>query len=49
VNRYWAGPAMAVDWGEDQPELAPADRRRMMARMPAGWKRHPAADAGVRC
>jgi len=24
---------MAVDWGEDQPELAPADRRRMMARV----------------
>jgi ATP-binding cassette subfamily B protein len=24
---------MAVDWGEDQPELAPADRRRMIARV----------------
>jgi len=24
---------MAVDWGEDQPELGPADRRRMMARV----------------
>jgi hypothetical protein len=28
---------MAVDWGEDQQELAPADRRRMMARVLAGW------------
>jgi ATP-binding cassette subfamily B protein len=33
VNRYCVGPAMAVDWGEDQPELAPADRRRMIARV----------------
>src|SRR5262249_61034632 len=33
VNRYCVGPAMAVDWGEDQPELGPADRRRMMARV----------------
>jgi ATP-binding cassette, subfamily B, bacterial len=33
VNRYCVGPAMAVDWGEDQPELAPADRRRMMVRV----------------
>ena len=33
MNRYCVGPAMAVDWGEDQPELAPADRRRMMARV----------------
>jgi ATP-binding cassette subfamily B protein len=24
---------MAVDWGEDQPELAPAERRRMTARV----------------
>ena len=33
MNKYCVGPAMAVDWGEDQPELAPADRRRMMARV----------------
>jgi len=33
VNRYCVGPAMAVDWGDDQPELAPADRRRMIARV----------------
>ena len=33
MNRYCVGPAMAVDWGEDEPELAPADRRRMMARV----------------
>jgi ATP-binding cassette subfamily B protein len=33
VNRYCVGPAMAVDWGEDQPELDPADRRRMIARV----------------
>jgi ATP-binding cassette, subfamily B, bacterial len=33
VNRYCVGPAMAVDWGEDQPELAAADRRRMIARV----------------
>jgi ATP-binding cassette subfamily B protein len=33
VNRYCIGPAMAVDWGEDQPELDPADRRRMIARV----------------
>jgi ATP-binding cassette subfamily B protein len=33
VNRYCIGPAMAVDWGEDQPELNPADRRRMIARV----------------
>jgi len=33
VNRYCVGPAMAVDWGEDQPELDPADQRRMMARV----------------
>ena len=33
MNRYCVGPAMAVDWGEDQPELDPADQRRMMARV----------------
>ena len=33
MNRYGAGPAMAVDWGEDQPELAPAHSRRMIARV----------------
>ena len=31
MNRYCVGPAMAVDWGED--ELAAADRRRMTARI----------------
>jgi len=31
VNKYCVGPAMAVDWGEE--ELAPADRRRMTARI----------------
>ena len=29
---------MAVDWGEDQPELDPADRRRMMARVLAYFR-----------
>jgi hypothetical protein len=29
---------MAVDWGEDQPELAPADRRRMIARVLAYFR-----------
>jgi len=38
VNRYCVGPAMAVDWGEDQPELAPAGRRRMMARVLAYFR-----------
>jgi hypothetical protein len=38
VNRYCVGPAMAVDWGEDQPELAAADRRRMMARVLAYFR-----------
>jgi hypothetical protein len=33
VNRYCVGPAMAVDWGEDQSELDPAGRRRMIARV----------------
>jgi len=33
VNRYCVGPAMEVDWGEDQPDLARADRRRMIARV----------------
>jgi ATP-binding cassette subfamily B protein len=33
VNRYCVGPAMAVDGGEDEEELAPADRHRMMARV----------------
>jgi ATP-binding cassette subfamily B protein len=33
VNRYCVGPAMAVDWGQDEQELTPADRRRMMARV----------------
>jgi hypothetical protein len=31
VNRYCVGPAMAVDWGEQ--ELAPGDRRRMIGRV----------------
>jgi len=29
---------MAVDSHEDQPDLSPADRRRMMARVLAGWE-----------
>jgi len=33
VNRYCVGPAMAIDWGEGDTELCPADRRRMMARV----------------
>jgi len=37
VNRYCAGSAMAADWGEDQAELAPANRRRIMARVLPGW------------
>src|SRR5262249_31881331 len=32
VNRNCVGPAMAEDWGEDQPELTAADRHRMVAR-----------------
>lgn len=31
MNKYCVGPAMAVDWGDD--ELAAADRRRMTARI----------------
>jgi len=31
VNRYCVGPAMAVDWGEQ--DLAPGDRRRMIGRV----------------
>jgi hypothetical protein len=37
VNRYCVGPPVAVDWGEDQAELAPANRRRMMAQVLPGW------------
>ena len=37
MNRFCAGPAMAVDGGEDQSELAPANRRRMMAQELPGW------------
>ncbi len=33
MNRYCVGPAMAIDWGEGETELCPADRRRMMARV----------------
>ncbi len=33
MNRYCVGPAMAIDWGEGDTELCPADRRRMMARV----------------
>jgi len=28
---------MALDWGEDQAELPPASRRRMMAQVLPGW------------
>ena len=38
MNRYCVGPAMAVDWGEDQPELTAADRHRMMARVLAYFR-----------
>jgi len=31
MNRYCVGPAMAVDWGEQ--DLAPGDRRRMIGRV----------------
>jgi ATP-binding cassette subfamily B protein len=31
---------MAVDWGEDQPELAAAERRRMMARVLSYFRPH---------
>ncbi|HEY5990248.1 MAG TPA: ABC transporter ATP-binding protein [Streptosporangiaceae bacterium] len=36
MNRYCVGPAMAVDWGEQ--ELAPADRRAMMLRVLAHFR-----------
>jgi len=36
VNRYCVGPAMAVDWGEQ--ELAPGDQRRMIGRVLAYFR-----------
>ncbi len=33
MNRYCVGPAMAIDWGQGDTELCPADRRRMMTRV----------------